>query len=361
MALMAPFLPGIARTGYLPGWWHAHEGVFGYGGALLAGFLLTALPNWLGRPSPATRVVLGLFGAWLAGRVAMALATITGNAAIGLADIALPLGLLLFTAREIGASGNRRTRKIAMLLALFCAAKLAFHSGQIALGETGTGTKLAVAAQVTLIMLVAGRMIPVFTQMALPTAARPIPRFGRIDAVAVGAAMAALLLWVITPNHRVTAMTLAIAAALQGLRLARWSGHLIWRQPAIAALHIAYLFIPLGLGLCAAAQVWPHAIAPSAGLHAFTAGALGTASLAIMIRMIEGQIAMPKASIPASTIIPGCAALSACLRILYASLYPEPFMLMLSGALWAFAFAAFLAIYGPLLLKPQRPGISPTG
>ncbi|WP_116652599.1 NnrS family protein [Pelagibacterium sediminicola] len=347
LLLVLPFLSGLPAWARLPPVWHATEAVFGYGGAVLAGFVLSAMPNWTGRPLPAGRVVLALFALWLMGRIAMIAAALSGASAIAFADLALPLGLLLFAARETLVSGNRRTRKIAIVLALFCAARPLAQMG------AETGLRLAVTAQMTLIMLIAGRMIPVFTASALGNAARPIPRFSKFDAIAIIAAVIALLLWALVPAQQATALPLTLAAILQAIRLCRWRGHLAMRHPAIASLHLAYGFIPLGFGLSALALVRPDIVDPGASLHAFTIGAMGTVSLAIMIRTIEGWIGAPWFSALANSVIPGCAALSACLRIAY-GFYPDMLALQLSGLFWITAFSVFLVLYGPLLTKTAR-------
>lgn len=347
LVLVLPFLPVLPAWARLPPLWHATEAVFGYGGAVLAGFVLTAMPNWTGRPLPAGRVVIALFALWLTGRIAMIAATLSGTPAIAFADLALPLGLLLFAARETLVSGNRRTRKIVIVLALFCAARPLAQMG------AETGLRLAIAAQMTLIMLIAGRMIPVFTATALGSSAHPIPRFSKFDTLAIIAAVIALLLWALVPAQQAIALPLILAAILQAIRLCRWRGHLAMRHPAIASLHLAYGFIPLGFGLSALAVLQPDIVDPGAGLHAFTTGAMGTISLAIMIRMIEGWTGTPWFSPLANSVIPGCAALSACLRIAY-GLYPEMLAMRLSGLFWIIAFSAFLVFYGPLLTKPAR-------
>lgn len=349
-AIALVIVPAATAPGAIPlaWWWHAREGMFGYGGAILAGFVLTALPNWLGRRPPKTPVVLTLATFWLAGRAGLLLEAM-GWSGAGLFDLGLPLGLLAFATREVLAAGNRRNRKIVLLLALYASGRIVAAAESFPQMAPDSGTRLGAAALVLLIMTICGRMIPVFTQDALGAGNGPAPRHDGLDAIAILAGLAALPAWAFAPQHVVTAGLLAIAGAFNLVRLCRWSGLRVWRQADLIFLHIGYGFIPLGLALCAGAA-FSGTVSPGAGLHAFTAGAMGVVSLAVMIRMIEGHIRAPRSASCVKAAILGFVAVSACLRITHGIEGMPAALLAPAAMLWVAGFTLFLLAYGPIIL-----------
>jgi uncharacterized protein involved in response to NO len=135
--------------------------------------------------------------------------------------------------------------------------------------------RLAVAALLTLLMLIAGRIVPSFTRNWLVRenpGRLPIP-FGKFDGVAISISTAALCLWVTAPSGMTTAAALFTAGILQLVRIARWAGERTVREPLVLILHVAYAFVPAGFILTSLAAL--SDVQPSAGFHGWMAGGWG--------------------------------------------------------------------------------------
>ncbi|WP_207620725.1 NnrS family protein, partial [Oharaeibacter diazotrophicus] len=145
-----------------------------------------------------------------------------------------------------------------------------------------------VAVAILLIAAVGGRLVPSLTRNALAAAGRdgggvPEP-YGRFNVAVLVVALPALAAWTIAPAHVVTATACGLAAVLQAVRLARWRGWRV-RRFDVLALHVGYLWVVAGTALAALAAD-PLAVVPAdAALHAFTAGAIGTMTMAVMARL----------------------------------------------------------------------------
>ena len=147
---------------FLPIQWHAHELIFGYTGAAMAGFVLTAVANWTGRP-PVSGARLGtLVALWLIGRIAVACSAALPG--LGFAALAFPALLAVLVDHQIEAAGNARNRKVVLLLAAFALADMGFHLSVWFDWDTGYATRGGMAILVLLILLVGGRVTPNFTR-----------------------------------------------------------------------------------------------------------------------------------------------------------------------------------------------------
>jgi len=174
--------------------------------------------------------------------------------------------------------------------------------------------------------------------------------FGRFDAFALAAGIAALVAWIALPQHAVTGVLALVAGALQSVRVARWAGDRTFADRLVLILHVAYAFVPLGFLFLGAAILWPADFPTSAALHAWTAGAFGLMTLAVMTRASLGHTRRDLvASIPTQLIY--LAALVAVLARIAAAFAPSVLLLHLAGFAWVAAFAGFAAVYGPLLLR----------
>ena len=167
VALWLPMLSGrlVLPSAFTPIEWHVHELVYGYVPAVIAGFLLTAVPNWTGRLPVVGTPLLLLFLTWAGGRAAMLVSLWIGAriaAAIDLAFLAAPEGFVV--AREIIAGNNTRNLKVLGVVALLLVGNGLFHLEAIAHLGNGHGMRLGIAAIVMLIMLMGGRIIPSFTR-----------------------------------------------------------------------------------------------------------------------------------------------------------------------------------------------------
>ena len=330
--------------------WHAHEMLFGYASAALAGFMLTAIPNWTGRLPVSGLPLLGVVAVWVAGRAVMAAPDLVGPLATSVVDASFMPLLALIAGREIVAGRNWRNLKVLAGLTALSAANIAYHVAP-ALGlDVYAVFRFTTGIYIMLIALIGGRVVPSFTRNWLVKAGRtllPTP-FGRFDTVAVGALLVALLAWVVLPEGPVTAALCVLAAVLQAVRLWRWRGWQTLEEPLVLTLHTAYAFVPLGLaGLAATALGW---LSSASSFHILTVGAIGGMTVAIMTRASLGHTGRPLSATPVTSLIYLALLLSAVTRP-FAEVLPDAYHLLLtsSGTLWIVAFALFVGEYGPIL------------
>ena len=330
--------------------WHIHEMLYGYVAATIAGFLLTAIPNWTGRLPINGAPLAALFALWLAGRLAVLVSAKIGVLGAAIIDIAFLAVLAAVAAREIIAGRNWRNLRVLIALCVLIAGNIVFHAEIWLHGSADYGIRVAIAAVIALIMLVGGRIVPSFTNNWLVRnnpGRLPIP-FSRFDAAAVVTSVAGLLAWIALPGYAVTGSVLIAAGLLQVWRLARWAGDRTLADRLVLVLHIAYLFVPLGF-LLVGASAWWGAIPPSAGIHAWTAGAIGLMTLAVMTRASLGHTGQELIASAGTQAIYACAFCAALLRVL-AAFEGSLTLINLSGAAWIAAFGAFVVLYGPALI-----------
>ncbi|WP_303828560.1 NnrS family protein [Asticcacaulis taihuensis] len=335
--------------------WHAHEMLFGYICGIIAGFLLTAVPNWTGR-LPVTGVPLALlFGLWAIGRLAMLSPAHDGLTA-ALADSAFLCVFAVVIWREILTGKNWRNLQVAVMVSLLALANIAFHSG-----ETQVTIRLALGVILTLVALIGGRIIPSFTTNWLKKAGMALmpPAFNRRDLLVIVMTAVALLGWALIPASPWSGGALLAAGGLNGWRLSRWRGLATRKEPLLWILHVGYAWLVIGLvllGLAALGQAVnpPGAVPMQAGLHALTAGSIGVMTLAVMTRSSLGHTGRPLTAGHGTLIIYLLVNAAALVRV-GAALVPQVYMsgLILSAMLWMAAFCGFILVYGPRLVTAR--------
>jgi uncharacterized protein involved in response to NO len=344
-------------THFAPRDWHVHEMLYGFLPAVVAGFLLTAVPNWTGRLPLQGRPLLMLLLVWALGRVAVNLSGWIGWLPAAVLDGAFLAVLAAVTAREIAAGRNWRNLKVLIVLCALFAGNLVFHLEVHLNGTAEYGTRLGVAASIVLIMLIGGRIVPSFTRnwLVRENPGRLPSPFGELDKWSLVLSGAALLIWVARPEGPVTAAALLAAGLGQAARLARWAGDRAWRDRLVFILHVAYAFIPLGFVLAGLSAL--GLVPVTAGVHAWTGGAVGAMTLAVMSRASLGHTGRPLTASGALQALYGLVVLSALTRIVVA-LAPEWSQLLLpaAGLGWAAAFLGFALAYWPVLTRARLPG-----
>ena len=336
--------------------WHRHEMLFGFVGAVVAGFLLTAIPNWTGRLPIAGPPLAALFGFWLAARLAVLFSASTGAPAAALFDVGFYVLLAALAAREVLAAKNRNVPIVGLVL-LFGLANAIDHAGAAGrLADDGLGWRAGISLVVLMISLVGGRIVPSFTRnwLAKRGVREGLPgQPGRYDLATIAATAAALLAWILAPETIAAGGLLAVAALLQALRLARWRGWRAAGDSLVFILHVGYAWVPVGLALLAASILGP-AIPRSAAIHALTAGAMGTMILAVMTRATLGHTGRELRASAQTTFLYLLVTLGALLRVASSlGLVDYRIGLEFSGVAWAGAFLIFLFAYGPILFRPR--------
>ncbi|WKA30538.1 NnrS family protein [Bradyrhizobium roseum] len=341
-------------TAFTPRDWHAHEMLFGYVAAVIAGFLLTAVPNWTGRLPIQGGPLAVLFAAWLAGRLAV---TFSGSIGWQLAlaiDAAFLLLLTAAAAREIVAGRKWNNLTVVGIISLLAATNIAFHV-EAHFGGADYSTRLGVGLVVTLVCLIGGRIVPSFTRnwLARREPGRlPVP-FNRFDAVAMVAGVCAMIAWAIAPSGRWVAGALGVGGLLHLVRLARWAGYRTMSDRLVLILHVAYAFVPAGFLLAALSAL--DLVAPSAGIHAWTGGAVGSMTIAVMTRATLGHSGQALSASIATQLVYASIVVAALARVC-AALEPAHSipLLTIAGAAWTGAFLGFALLYAPLLCGARK-------
>lgn len=344
-------------TAFSPLDWHIHEMLYGYLSAIVAGFLLTAIPNWTGRLPLRGGALAVLVAIWMVGRVAVCISARIGRPVAGAVDVLFLVLIAGLVGREIIAARNWRNLPPVLILLLFVTGDVIFHLEDYRTGSAELGTRLGIAAAVALISLIGGRIIPSFTRNWLTRenpGRLPVP-FGRFDIGVLVISLFALALWIVAPSWTGTAASMLLAGFTQAIRLARWAGDRTLRDRLVLVLHVAYAFVPLGFVMLGGAILVPSTVPASAGIHSWTIGAIGTMTLAIMTRASLGHTGQKLAAGSLTQVIYGAVILAACLRIAAAFPSTEARLLMeAAAAAWIAAFWLFVAGYGASLSRPQR-------
>lgn len=332
--------------------WHRHEMLFGFVGAVVAGFLLTAIPNWTGRLPIAGPPLALFFGFWLAGRVAVLFSETIGPVPAAVIDVGFLLLLAWIGAQEVLAAKNPNLPVVGMVLFLASANALDHLAMAGLTADPLLGMRVGIAVVTLLIALIGGRIIPSFTRNwlmkrgvrdSLPTQA------GRFDIFTIAATAVAFLAWLSMPGIALAGVLLAAAGLLQLVRLVRWQGYRTFADPLVLILHVAFLWVPVGLLLLGATQLGA-AIPETAAIHALTAGAMASMILAVMTRATLGHTGRELHADGATRLLYLLITVGAVIRVA-APLEPDHYteLMRTSGILWGGAFLLFLLRYGPIL------------
>ena len=350
---------GAARSfSAAPQVWHGHEMIFGYAVAALAGFMLTAVPNWTGTRPVTGRPLAMLAAVWLAGRLAVWFSAFVPAVLVAAVDLAfLPL-FAAVVARSLMLKPLPRNLIFLGVLALLFAANLAVHLEWIGAADNGAswGLRLGIVTLALMVAIVGGRIVPAFTRNALMRAGESerLPRSpGAIEAVSLIGAAAVTLCYLATAPDRVTGTIAAIAALAHLARLALWRSRATLGEPILWSLHLAYLWLPIGYGTIAAARLF-DAFPEAFALHALGIGAVGGMTLAVMTRAALGHTGRPLAVTRPIALSYALVAVAALVRVFAPVLVPALYMgvIVVAGALWMIGFVVFVVVYWPILTGP---------
>ena len=348
-------LSGVASVP-MPGvLWHAHEMIFGFAVAVIVGFLFTAGRNWTGLPTPTGKMLAGLAGLWLLGRIGMAF---SGGGSAALIDIVFLPAAAVALAMVLIKAESRRNYFIIVLLNVLALANAAFHLARFDLLALDPLRPLWFALSLITVLetVIGGRVIPMFTASALRGVKQWQNR--QFELTAIAATAIALLLWVLDLAV-IGAPVAAVAAALQFARCLGWNPWAARSTPLLWILHLAHLWIPVGLALLALVQ-W-GVLPRSAAVHALAIGATGGLIIGMITRTALGHtgrmLVAGKAEVTAYVLVQ----IAAVSRVLTMIAFPS---LAISGihvaaTLWALAFALYFIRYLPWLIRSRpdgRPG-----
>jgi uncharacterized protein involved in response to NO len=338
--------------------WHAHEMLFGFTLAVVAGFLLTAVGNWTGRETVVGWPLLGLAGLWVAGRVVMLWPSSVPRGVPAVVDLAFLPALTVAIARPLVATKNRRNLVMAGLVLALFAANGAMHLD--ALGRLGHGAAdraafVAVDLIVVMILIIAGRVFPMFTRNA--TGSEGIVSRPLLDGFTVVGALGLAVLDTIGASEHWTALVAGLVGVLAVVRAARWGSWHARRAPLLWILHLGYGWVCFGL-LMRAIAGFSSTLPTSLATHAITVGAIGSLTLGMMARVSLGHTGRPLVPPSAAVWAFGALSLAAFARVVVPLLFPDAYFpsLVVTGALWTAAFVLFLVSYAPALCSPRVDG-----
>jgi len=345
---------GWLRHAYLAGpLAHAHEMLFGFTLAVVTGFLFTAVRNWTGRPTPTGAALAAIAALWLAGRVLVL--TPYGWAAAA-ANVAFPIAVAVGIGIPLFRSGNRRNYFFVALLALMAAAVAGVHLAQLGvIALPGwIGIRIALDAILFLMAVMAGRVVPMFTNNGVPGAGAQ--RHPAVERAALGSVLALLAADAAGISGPILIALLALATAAHALRLALWRPWNTLRAPLVWVLHVAYAWIVIHLGLRVLAELG-MAIAPLA-THALTIGAIGLLTIGMMTRTARGHTGRP---LVADRFEVACYVLilaAAVVRVFGPAIAPSAYMgtVAFSAILWSGGYALYAVRYWPVLTRARLDG-----
>jgi uncharacterized protein involved in response to NO len=346
---------GFASTGaYLPGVvWHSHDMLFGFAIAVISGFLLTAVRNWTGLPTPTGAVLAMMAALWLAARILI----VTGPAAIAaLVDVMFLPVLAIAIAGPILRSKNKRNYKVLAIILMLAVSHGVYHLASLGYTEAWLArTSLFVSIDILIILMaiVGGRVIPAFTRNAIPSATSrhepwvEVITFASMILVVVVTSLAGF--WVPPPIFM--ALLLIIAAASHATRLVLWDPVKTIHDPLLWMLPAAYSWIPFAFLLRALAAM--NIIPAGAWIHAMTMGAVSALMLAMMMRSSLGhtgrKLVASKADMAAFLLLQVAAIVRVIASIVAGETYQQ--WIVASGLIWALAFLVFVTRYLPMLSR----------
>ena len=349
---------GLLQRAWLQGSaWHGHEMVFGYALAVIIGFLFTAGRNWSGQPTPTGRSLMALAALWVAARLLVLSPWPWASLAV---NMAVPWLAAWGLWRALHAAENRRNYFFVGLLFAMGLASGALHLhllGQLPLPTGmagGMGLPLGLDIVLFMITVMAGRIVPMFSNNGVP--GMRATRNTRVEKAALGSVLALLALDALGVRGPVLAAALLVALTAHLWRFLLWQPWKTLGNALVWVLHAAYLWLPVHLGLRAAAELgW---IAAGPATHALTLGVIGMITLGMITRTALGHTGRPLRAGPfeqGAYLSMLAAALS---RVLLPLFWPSGLMLavQLSAALWTLAFALYLWRYAPILLRPRLDG-----
>ena len=339
--------------------WHRHEMLFGFVGAVICGFLLTAIPNWTGRLPIAGLPLAALFALWLAARLALLFSSVSGIAIAVVLDVGFYILLAGLFAREVVSTSNRNLPIVGLVLLFGVANALDYAGAAGILSDAGIGYRAGITLVVLMISLVGGRIVPSFTRnwLAKRSIKDRLPaQPGRFDFATIAVTAAAMFVWTGWPHNRLAGTILVLAGIFQALRLGRWRGLRAAADPLVLILHVGYAWVPIGLALLGG-SILSAAVPESAAVHALAAGAMATMVLAVMTRATLGHTGRDLKANRATIFLYLLVTFGAVLRVAAAfGLFDYMGGIELAGLAWAGAFLIFLTTYGPMLLGPRVDG-----
>jgi uncharacterized protein involved in response to NO len=348
----------VAENYYPSAYWHAHEMLLGYGGAVIAGFLLTAVKNWTGKPTLTGDKLAGLCLLWLYGRIVPFYAGLLPDFLIALIDLAFLPILAYHITKPIMETKQNQNFIFTGLLLLLITGNVFVHCEMLGLKPNTSwfGLRLIVATVIVLILVMAGRVFPFFTERGLPgTLAIRNPQ---LDNWSVASAVLVFGIQLFGISGTVLALSALMAVIVNCARVAGWYVQKIWYVPLLWVLYVGYGWIIFGFALTALSAY--TMIQPSLALHAFTIGGIGTLTLGMMARVALGHTGRALRASNAIAFAFMLINVAAFFRVVLPIAFPNWYQTLIYGSTlaWFVAFLLFIFVYGPIMVSQRIDGQS---
>ncbi len=358
IALWSSIFKGVLVTdNYYPTtYWHAHEMLLGYSVAVIAGFLLTAVKNWTGVQTAQGSKLLGLCLLWVYGRIVPFYSELIPDTLIALIDFSFLPTLAYFIAQPIIKSGNLKALFFIALLLLMAFGNACIHAEVLGYYENsaGLGLDIVVGIIIMMILVIAGRVFPFFTERGLKgvmAIRNPV-----LDGVAIASSAVVFILLILDITGIILTIVAVAAVIANVLRVSGWYESRIWYVPLLWVLYMGYAWIILGfvfVGL-GSLEIIPIYIAT----HAFTVGGIGVLTLGMMARVSLGHTGRAMKASKTITLAFALINLAALFRVLLPALLPDWYgsFLVISIYCWLAAFSLFVVVYIPILSSVRVDG-----
>jgi uncharacterized protein involved in response to NO len=337
--------------------WHAHEMIYGYGMAVIAGFLLTAVKNWTGIQTIHGKTLAGLFAFWVVARLLF----LAGAAFIKLAaifDLTFIFCLFIALTHPVIQGKNWRQLGILSKVLLLYAGNVCFYLGAFGILQKGVywGIYGGLYLVISLILLMGGRVIPFFIERGV---GYPVQLYNPKALM-----LASLLLFIVffvvevfIPNQIIAGYAAAGLFVINAARLIGWHTPGIWKKPLLWGLYSAFIFIVIGFLLFALSVF--AGVSRFLAIHAFAYGGIGIVTMAMMGRVAIGHTGRD-INHPPATLTWSLLALiaGAIIRVGLPLVDMDHYVvwIVLSQVLWIGAFLVFAITYAPILIKPRIDG-----
>ncbi|MBX3332253.1 MAG: NnrS family protein [Nitrospira sp.] len=358
LAWVVLFAGGVhAEFLYPPREWHVHEMLFGFIPALIAGFLLTAMPNWTDRMPLRGAPLLTMFLLWSAGRLLIA-SPWFGPSFSAVIDGAFLILLAAYVWREIVVARTWDRVPIGVLVSFYACANIVFHLSALRGAPTDFSERFALSVMTLMLTVIGGRLTPTFTREFLAERNKPrqLEIFSPVDAVTIVSVLVAAIAWIAQPESVWAGTMLLVAGVASVARLLRWEGWRTWEEPLVLILHVGYgwvglFLIALGLAILGIGFSTENAV------HLLTTGAMGAMTLAVMTRASLGHTGRPRHADRFTVMIYLLVNVGALLRI-FSPHSERPMALTytilgLSALCWSAAYVLFALHYGRYLIRPS--------
>ncbi len=351
---VAPFAGWLGSPVYLGDpRWHAHEMIFGYAFAVIVGFVFTAGRTWTNQPTPTGMPLAAIAALWLAARL---LVLTPWHALAAVADIAFAIAAAVGMAIPLVASRNRRNYFFVPLLLAFGAANLAFYLAMAGVIDFSVerGLQIGLDLILFLIVVMGGRVIPMFTNNGIP--GTNATRRAWLERTALGSTLGLLAVDVLNLPPAVIAVVASVAGIAHAARLALWKPSATTGKPIVWILHLSYAWIVLHLALRALAAF--DLVPASLATHALTVGVIGGITIGMMTRTSRGHTgrALQTSAIETASYV--LVHLGAAVRVFVPLVAPEWGLsaMVASGVLWSAAFTLVTIALWPMLTRPRLDG-----